>query len=88
MSKQNMLLKNLKAGKEFTAKQIRGSFGLKNPHDAVYQLRSQGYAIYSNTAKLHDGTKTVKYRLGVPSKRMVAIANAVLGASAFTAQRG
>lgn len=87
MSKQATLLKSLKAGNEYTAKQITGSFGLKNPHEAIRQLRMQGHCIYSNESKLHDGTKTTKYRLGVPSKRMVRIANAVLGASVFTAQK-
>jgi hypothetical protein len=40
--------------------------------------------IYSNKATLHDGTETVKYRIGKPSKRMVAIANRVMGATVFT----
>ena len=87
MSKQAKLLSYLQTGVQVTAKQIAGSFGLKNPHDAIHQLRSQGHCIYANPSKLADGTKTVKYRIGAPSKRMVQIANAVAGASAFTAQR-
>lgn len=87
MSKQAKLLNYLSTGAEVTAKQIHGSFGLSNPHDAIYQLRNQGHCIYANPAKLSDGTKTVKYRIGKPSKRMVQLANAILGASAFTAQK-
>jgi len=87
MSKQEKLLENLKAGKEFTAKQIKGSFQIAHPASAIRNLREQGYAVYSNSAKLHDGTLTTKYRLGQPSKRMVRIANAIMGASVFTAQR-
>lgn len=87
MSKQEMLLNNLKSGREFTAKQIKGSFGIAHPASAIRNLREQGYCVYSNASKLADGTKTTKYRLGVPSKRMVRIANAVLGASAFTARK-
>lgn len=87
MSKQAKLLSYLQTGAQVTAKQIAGSFGLKNPHDAIHQLRNQGHCIYANPAKLSDGTKTTKYRIGSPSKRMVQIANAVVGASAFTAQR-
>ena len=87
MSKQAKLLNYLQTGVQVTAKQIAGSFGLKNPHDAIHQLRKQGYCIYANPAKLSDGTKTTKYRIGVPSKRMVSIVNAVAGASVFTAQR-
>jgi hypothetical protein len=50
-------------------------------------LREQGHCVYTNAAKLHDGTPTVKYRIGTPSKRIVKLANAIAGASAFTAQR-
>lgn len=84
MSKQAKLLSFLKSGRDVTAKQISGSFGLKNPHDAIHQLRSQGYCVYGNKTTLADGTETTKYRLGQPTRRMVAIANAVVGASAFT----
>ena len=84
MSKQAKLLNYLSTGAEVTARQITGSFGLKNPHDAIHQLRNQGHCIYGNKTTLADGTETTKYRLGKPTKRMVAVANAVLGASAFT----
>jgi len=84
MSKQAKLLNYLNTGAEVTARQISGSFGLKNPHDAIHQLRNQGHCVYGNKATLADGTETTKYRIGRPSKRMVAIANAVSGASIFT----
>ena len=87
MSRQAKLLSYLQTGAEVTARQIHGSFGLKNPHDAIHQLRSQGHCIYSNRAKLADGSQTIKYKIGKPSKRMVQLANAMLGAQAFTAQR-
>lgn len=87
MSKQNILLNNFKIGKEFTAKQIKGFFQIAHPASAIRNLRQQGYAVYSNSAKLQDGTLTTKYRLGNPSKRMVRIANSIMGASVFTAQR-
>ena len=84
MSRQEKLLKHLETGAEVTAKQIQGVFGLKNPHGAVHTLRNQGHCIYTNTAVLADGTETVKYRLGKPSKRMVALAARVAGSSVFT----
>lgn len=88
MSKQEKLLENLQSGKEFTAKQIKGSFGIAHPASAIRNLREQGYCVYSNASKLADGTPTTKYRIGAPSKRIVRIANAVMGASVFTARRG
>jgi hypothetical protein len=84
MSKQAKLLNYLQSGAEVTARQIHGSFGLSNPHDAIYQLRNQGHCIYSNKATLADGTETTKYRIGKPSKRMVAIANRIAGSSIFS----
>ena len=87
MSRQAKLLSYLQTGAEVTARQIHGSFGLKNPHDAIHQLRSKVHCIYSNRSKLADGTITIKYKIGAPSKRMVQIANAVLGADAFMARR-
>lgn len=87
MSKQDLLLKHLKAGKEFTAKQITGSFCIAHPASAIRNLREQGHCVYTNSAKLADGTPTVKYRIGTPSKRMIRAVNAIFGASAFTAHR-
>ena len=84
MSKQAKLLNYLSTGAEVTARQISGSFGLKNPHGAIHELRNQGHCIYSNKATLADGTETTKYRIGKPSRRMVAIANAVAGSTLFT----
>lgn len=84
MSKQAKLLNYLSTGAEVTARQITGSFGLKNPHDAIHQLRNQGHCVYSNKATLADGTETTKYRIGKPSRKMVQIANAFMGAQAFT----
>ena len=84
MSKHSKLLSHLQAGNEVTAKQIEGYFGLKSPSRAVNYLREQGHCIYSNKSTLSDGTATTKYRIGRPSKRMVAVANAILGAQAFT----
>ena len=84
MSKQAKLLAHLYNGAEVTPRQISGSFGLSNPHDAIYQLRNQGHCIYANKATLADGTVTTKYRIGKPTRRMVAIANAVAGSQLFT----
>lgn len=84
MSKQAKLLNYLQTGAEVTARQISGSFGLKNPHDAIHQLRNQGHCVYGNKATLADGTETTKYRIGKPSRKMVQVANAVLGSTVFT----
>lgn len=84
MSKQAKLLNHLTTGGEVTARQITGSFGLRNPHEAIRQLRIQGHCIYSNRKSMSDGTVATKYRIGAPSKRMVALANHVAGSAVFT----
>ena len=87
MSKQAKLLSSLQSGSELTARQITATFGLKNPHEAVRQLRQKGHCVYANPAKMSDGRDVVKYRIGTPSKRMVALANLFAGGGIFTAQR-
>lgn len=84
MSKHAKLLNHLQNGHEVTAKQIEGTFGIKSPSRAIHYLREQGNCIYANKVTLSDGTEGTKYRIGKPSKRMVALANQVFGASMFT----
>jgi hypothetical protein len=83
MSATTSLINYLKSGKTVTAKQITARFGLANPHEAVRQLRMKGYAVYANNSTLWNGETTTRYRLGTPSRKMIAAAYAVLGGSAF-----
>jgi len=87
MTKQAKLLSHLQTGAELTAKQISSIFGLKNPGRAVHSLRTQGFCVYSNPTTLSTGEKVVKYRIGTPSKRIVALANAIGGADMFRARK-
>lgn len=81
MSIQTKVLNVLSTGKNFSAKaianQLRTSEGTVSAR--ISELRSQGHAIYSNSGE--EG-KTV-YRLGIPSRRMVATAFAAAGCSVF-----
>jgi hypothetical protein len=72
MTKTNRVLNALKNGEELTAKQIATRFGAANPHDVVYQLRNQGYCIYLNEKRNSKGTVKGKYRIGTPSRALVA----------------
>lgn len=83
MSKQDLLLKHLSAGKAFTAKQIKASFGIAHPASTIRNLREQGHCVYSNPAVV-NGTEVVKYRIGRPTRVMVALANRVAGSTVFT----
>jgi biotin operon repressor len=81
MSLQTSVLKTLQSGKQFTAGQMAGLFRSTETSVAarISELRAQGYSIYSNTAK---NGKTA-YRLGTPSRRMIAAAYAAVGSSVF-----
>lgn len=84
MSKQEKLLAAFQKGNTYTAKQIASSFGLKDPYSAIRNLREAGHCVYANTTKLHTGETTTKFRIGTPSRRMVAIASRIVGADVFS----
>ena len=75
------VLNVLKSGRQFTPAQIAGLVGTSEDsiRPRISELRSEGFAIYTNSTK---NGKTA-YRLGTPSRRMVAAAYAVLGSDAF-----
>lgn len=77
------VLRHLLKGNTVTAAEIAGKFGAGNPHEVIRQLRVKGYAVYANEVTLWDGTPSTKYRLGRPSRAMVAAAYAATGASLF-----
>ena len=78
---KNTVLKALKSGRQFTAGQLSGLTrgSAETAAKAIGELRSEGYAIYSNTTK---NGKTA-YRLGTPSRAMVAAAYRANGARVF-----
>ena len=84
MTKTDSVLAALQNGEELTAAQIRSRFGAGNPHEVIRSLREEGYAIYLNERTNSKGEVTQKYRLGTPSRAMVAAAYAVLGTTAFS----
>ena len=67
-------------GEQLTAAQITSRYGISNPHDAVYQIRQMGYAIYLNESKNSKGETVAKYRYGKPSRKIVAAGYRALAA--------
>lgn len=80
MTKTARVLNAFKNGEELTAKQIGARFGAKSPSRIVEYLREQGYCIYLNEHTNSKGDVTNKYRLGTPSRAIVAAGIAALGA--------
>lgn len=71
-TKTGKLLAALQSGEQLTEGQIRVRFGLKNPRASVSDLRQEGFAIYANRHEDTKGRQTTKYRLGSPTRRVVA----------------
>jgi len=67
-------------GEQLTAAQISARYGVSNPHDMVYKLRQMGYAVYLNEHKDSRGRVTQKYRVGTPSRKLVAAGYRALAA--------
>lgn len=71
-TKQARLLEALQRGEELTANQINYRFDIPNPTAAVSALRFRGFAIYANKRTNKRGETYTKYRLGRPSRVIVA----------------
>lgn len=71
-TKTGRLLTALQAGEQLTEGQIRVRFGLKNPRASVSDIRMSGFAVYANQHKDTKGRVTTKYRIGRPSREIVA----------------
>jgi predicted transcriptional regulator len=73
------LVAALESGEELTAKQIASRFNIANPTAVIANLRTEGHVIYTNSRKNHRGATVSKYRIGKPTKRLVAAGLALLG---------
>lgn len=83
MNQKQKVLNVLTEGRELTAKQLSSQFGIGSPTKVISELRRDGHAIYLNRRVDTKGRETQKYRLGTPTRRMVAIAASVAGAQVF-----
>lgn len=73
VSKSGKFLAALQNGEELTAKQIAARFGIGNPTATVSDLRLRGgFAIYANPKQNAKGQTVTRYRLGNPSRAVVA----------------
>jgi hypothetical protein len=71
-SKQARLLEAFQKGEQLTAKQIATRFSIANPTATVSNLRYSGFAVYANNRTDSNGKVTTKYRLGTPSREIIA----------------
>lgn len=80
MSTKARVLEALSTGEQLTAKQISARFGVKNPYEVVRSLRADGFSIYANERTNSKGQTKSFYRMGTPTRAVVAAGYAALGA--------
>ena len=79
-TKKGRLLEALRNGEQLTAAQIKARFGIANPTATVSDLRYSGFAVYANRHTDTKGRVSTKYRLGTPSRAVVAAGYKALSA--------
>jgi predicted ArsR family transcriptional regulator len=72
LTQQTRVLEALQSGEALTAKQIGARFGAKNPTATISNIRHSGFAVYANKHTDTKGRVTTKYRLGKPSRALIA----------------
>ena len=77
LSVTQKILNYLQTGRDITPNQARTKFGITNVSARMSELRSAGYSIYLNEKLTSKGSPIKTYRLGTPTRRMIAIANYV-----------
>lgn len=81
MTKTERVLTALQNGEQLTVKQIRARFGVANPTALINHLRKNvGVAIYSNARTNKGGETRNFYRIGTPSRAVVAAGYRALAA--------
>ena len=81
MNQKNKLRVAFFKGRELTAKQIASQFGVASPSKVVSRLRMEdGLPIYCNRQVDSKGRVTHKYRLGTPSRKVIAAGYRALAA--------
>lgn len=84
MAKQHDVIMNfLKSGKSLTERQAATMFNVNALPARVKELREAGHCIYTNSYTGKDGVERTAYRLGRPSRKMVAMAYAAAGSAIF-----
>ena len=81
VSKQSKVLEALmNTDRGLTAAQIEARFGVGNARSTVSALRMNGYAIYANKHTDTKGRTKTLYRLGTPTRKVVAAGYKALAA--------
>lgn len=71
-TKTYKLFSALHKGETVTASQAEKRFGVKNISAEVSRIRQAGFAVYANQRVAGNGVKVTEYRIGTPSRKLIA----------------
>jgi hypothetical protein len=71
-TKTYKLFTALHNGEKISASQAHKRFGIKNISAEVSRVRQAGFAVYANSRKARNGVQVTEYRIGTPSRKLVA----------------
>ena len=72
ITKSAKVIAALESGVELTGKQIESRYNVGNARALISSLRMQGYPVYLNKRTNGFGDTYSKYRLGTPSRAVIA----------------
>ena len=62
----------LRNGDTLTASEAKKRFGVGNLSAEASRIRSHGYCVYADHRVAGNGVKVTEYRLGTPSRKLIA----------------
>ena len=62
----------LQAGESVSPSQAEKRFGIKNISAEVSRIRQSGFAVYANRRMAKNHVEVTEYRIGKPSRKIVA----------------
>jgi len=71
-TKTYKLFSALHSGETVSASQAQHRFGIKNISAEVSRIRQAGFAVYAYSRKAGNGVKVTEYKIGKPSRKIVA----------------
>lgn len=78
VTQQARLTEALLNGEQLTVPQMAARFDMANPTAVISNIRFAGYAVYANSRKNSKGQSVTRYRIGTPSRKIIAAGNRAL----------
>jgi hypothetical protein len=72
VTQQSRLTEALLNGEQLTVPQMAARFNMANPTAVISNIRFSGYAVYVNRKKNSKGVSVSRYRIGTPSRELIA----------------